>query len=146
MYISSLSPVCFLLNIQIRGRKTAEIAKTGEARDEKKERKKNAEERGRRKKNGTTDRRSRGDRAEKMNSRAATCRSANRARAYIWPADEYFTISGFRLDFALSLCFREMGYPGLARGYRLPLLSFSLIELTLPLCNDAWRHGLSFQL
>ena len=104
-YISPLSPVCFLLNIQIRERKTTEIAENrGMQRREKRRGTKKKEK----KKNGTTDRRSRGDRAEKMNSRAATCRSANRARIHRL-ADEYFTISGFRLDFALSLCFSGNG-------------------------------------
>lgn len=84
------------------------------------------------------DRRSRGDRADKMNSRTATCRSANIARIH----RSSMNISRFRRlpRFRFVSLFSENGLSGLGHR-RIPfaLLSFSLMELSLASCNACER-------
>lgn len=129
-YISNLSPIFLfllfaLLNIQIR--KNDGLAENEEGRGTWKG-----------EKDGTTDRRSRGDHADKMNSRTATCRSANIARIHrsSMNISRFWRLPRFRF---VSL-FSENGLSGLGHR-RIPfaLLSFSLMELSLASCYACER-------
>lgn len=92
-------------------------------------------ERERRKKRTTNRRRSRGDRAEKMNSRVATtCRSANMVRIH----HSLMNISRFPSLVSVALAVFGKWVTGHSRAQlRIPLLSFSLMVLSLQ--NDAFR-------